>query len=369
MIDINEMRDLVIAANGLINADEPYTLYYDETNNIRRLHVRPDGFNVKAPTCFVLGGVAHAGPPGPLDIAGLRAAVRLQPSAKELKLAHLGRGDFLQLIASPKIASYLSWLADQGLFVHYQALDPLYWSSVDIIDSILTDETVAHMQRFHWELKNDLFTVLRPDLDQVAELFFRYGYPNVGRDRRGAFIGELRACLEAQEDRLPEFNYQVLKGVLQAGARVEALIYLEDEAPNTLIDSFSGFFIDRFSLFKNASHILDVEVEIQAKLKAVTLYDGDQVLQNYRFADSKAEPGVQISDPFVGLLGKFLTYIGGTDISALQRDRRGLTAVQRSNLAALNDLLDRSAAETPAFMQNILPLADMQRANAFLEGR
>ena len=38
-IDVNEVRDPLIAFNGLTRADDVYTFYYDETNNIRRLHV------------------------------------------------------------------------------------------------------------------------------------------------------------------------------------------------------------------------------------------------------------------------------------------------------------------------------------------
>jgi len=36
MIDVNHVRDPDIALHGLIRADERYTIYYDETNNIRR---------------------------------------------------------------------------------------------------------------------------------------------------------------------------------------------------------------------------------------------------------------------------------------------------------------------------------------------
>src|SRR3546814_19213560 len=56
MIDVNEMREPDIGSYGLTVADDVYTIYYDETNNIRRLHVRPDGLNVKEPACFVLAG-------------------------------------------------------------------------------------------------------------------------------------------------------------------------------------------------------------------------------------------------------------------------------------------------------------------------
>lgn len=60
MIDVNQIRDPNIAMYGLSGADEAYTIYYDETNNIRRLHVRPDGLNVGDPKCFVIAGIATA---------------------------------------------------------------------------------------------------------------------------------------------------------------------------------------------------------------------------------------------------------------------------------------------------------------------
>lgn len=52
-------------------------LYYDETNNHRRIRIRDDGLNVKPPLCFVLGGIVHAGPRRALPAAELRTALRL----------------------------------------------------------------------------------------------------------------------------------------------------------------------------------------------------------------------------------------------------------------------------------------------------
>lgn len=367
MTDFNPMRALIIEAYGLTNADAPYTLYYDETNNIRRLLVTPDGLNVREPMCFVLGGIAHSGPPKAFDMIGLRAAVKLQPSAKELKLEHLGKGPFLELLSSPRLAAFLGWLSDNGLFLHYAAVDPLYWSTVDIVDSILADDALRHLLECHALLKNDLYTVLRPDTAEVAEFYHRYSYPDVGA-RRGTFMRELRDLLEAREALLEPFNYQMLKGILDIGVRAASLPYLEDEKPNTLIDSFVDFFTQRFILFKNATHILDIERAIQERLADRPLFDGTRLLDNYRFVDSKAEPGVQISDPVAGLIGKFLTYLVQTDEKQLAADRAALTSQQFQNLSALNALLDRSNEETPAFLHKVMSLTDANREIAFLAG-
>ncbi|NEX91190.1 DUF3800 domain-containing protein [Caulobacter sp. 17J65-9] len=368
MADISRVRELTIQLHGLAKADAAYTLYYDETNNARRLHVTPDGFNVRDPACFVLGGVGHAGPPRPLDIAALHKAVRLQPTAKELKLEHLGGGDFLKLIGGQKVAAYLAWMKDQDLFVHYSAVDPVYWSTVDIVDAIISDDQMGHMTLFGGSLKDDLYTVLRIDLDHLADLYRRHGYPNIAQDAWPMFAGELLDILEAREELLDHFNYYTLKGVLQHAARGATLAYLEREAANTLIDSFVDFFAERFWLLKNATHVLDVEPFIRKRLDALDLCDGDRPITNFRFDDSKAEPGVQVSDPIVGLLGKFLTYIGRTDPEDLANDAQDLSPLQRANLSALNELLDRSAEENPAFMKNVMAATDLQRARDFLEG-
>jgi hypothetical protein len=52
MIDVNHIRDPDIALHELTRANECYTIYYDETNNIRRLHVRADGLNVGEPNAL-----------------------------------------------------------------------------------------------------------------------------------------------------------------------------------------------------------------------------------------------------------------------------------------------------------------------------
>ena len=69
-----------------------YTLYYDETNNIRRLTLTDSGLNHDALDCFVLGGIALEPGAALPDIAALRALLRIQESAPEMKLKHLVQG-------------------------------------------------------------------------------------------------------------------------------------------------------------------------------------------------------------------------------------------------------------------------------------
>ena len=98
-------------------------------------------------------------------------------------------------------------------------MDPLYWGLVDIVDSVISHDHLTHMQAYHCQLKNDLFTVLAADWADTATLFHLYDYPDVGRTDRAGFVGEVREKLEDRRGLLADFNYQVLKGVLDAGRR------------------------------------------------------------------------------------------------------------------------------------------------------
>lgn len=368
VIDVNMMRDLAIRLSGLTKINDLYTFYYDETNNIRRLHITDKGFNVGDPMCFVLGGVVHRGATRPLDVDGLKQKIRLQVTAKELKLAHLGKGGILQLLASPKIRLFLDWLIEEGLFVHYFALDPLYWSIVDIIDSIVTHDTLAHLQQFNRDLKDSLFTVLAEDMDDVAALFHRFGYPNVEPASRRLFLNELLCRVKDREDLLEGFNFHLLKGVLEASVSIESLIYLEDQTPYALINSFTEFYINRICLFKNSRHLLDVEEVVKTRMRGMSFRDGNKDLDNFLFVDSQNEFGVQVSDALVGLLGKLFSYITRTNHAQIIQDRNALTATQLETLDKLNALLDRSADEAVAFLEQVISLSSIRGAHFFLEG-
>jgi hypothetical protein len=366
MLDVNEIRRPAIALSGLTGVDRALTFHYDETNNIRRLLLTPEGLNVRTPQCFVLGGVVHPGPVPSLDFEDLRRAFGLQKSSLELKLEQLGKGDFLSLLNAPRIGQFLDWLSASGAFAHYQVLDPLYWSLVDVVDSIVTEDGNVQLMMIAPLLKNDLYTVLRGDVDGTAEMLGRYRYPDVGRTQRPAFVAELRDLLDARSDLLPGFNYQMLKGLLEIAAGLDSLPYLEDESPNILIDGFGDFYLHRLALFKNATHILDIETTIQTYLAGLDLCDGAMPLRNFSFVDSRAAPWVQVSDALAGLLGKLFTYASNTPVDDIEAALASLNARQRGALDMLIGFLDRSIEECAGFAHYVVSLEDHQRRAAIL---
>lgn len=367
MTDANEIRDREIALHGLVKADERYTLYYDETNNIRRLHIAGGNLNVREPRSFVIGGVGHLGQRGELDIQELRRRLRIQKTALEIKLEHVAKGNFLDLLKDKKLEIFFRWLIEESLFIHYSTLDPMYWSIVDIIESILaTRREEAHLMS-NWALKDALYTILRHDHQDTVALFSRYSYPNVGRERAREFLAEIRERLDARSNLLDHVSAMMLNGFLQVGEQLGSLAFLEDETPNVLISGFGAFFVQRICVFKNASHIFDVEKVVQDYIDGLDLVDGDHSLNNYRFAISHDEPAIQISDIVVGVLGKFYSMLQQGTWEENVQMRRNLNPRQEVSLSLLRRIRDRSIEQNSAFAHVVLSLEDRRREALWLD--
>jgi hypothetical protein len=283
VLDIDKFRDQIINMHGLSGADGDYTFYHDETNNTKKLRINAQGFNVAELTVFVLGGIVHEGAPRALDIGALRRAMRIQASAKEIKLTHVAKGSFLEILQAKRLTTFLRWIAESGLTIHYRSLDPLYWSIVDIIDSILARLPNPMLIAHHELLKGDLMLILRADLQLTIDLFRRYKYPSLDAAARRPFLDELLGLLERNGALLPDFNVMMLKGTLQAGRQLDDLVFIENNEPHELIDNFSMFYVTRI-----LAHLERDDLGASTKCKADLLLRPDACTETDRMDRDKA---------------------------------------------------------------------------------
>ena len=140
-IDYTSLRESSILLysymNPNLNFDTDWIFYYDETNNFKKLHIKDrTDFNVNIENNFVLGGLCHDLSIN-IDESLIFSNIPLQKSAKEVKLKHIANGSFLEILKSTKLTVFMENIIKMPLYIHYQSLNPLYYSLVDIIDSIL----------------------------------------------------------------------------------------------------------------------------------------------------------------------------------------------------------------------------------------
>ena len=113
-IDVNNFRKNVL--KQLRGANDKFVIYYDEINNIRKLHLKKDGPNDKSMKNFVLGGIAHRALTSLTGEAELRSALRIQESAVEFKFEHIAKGDYMDVLNSGKLTTVFNYLLKMNIF-------------------------------------------------------------------------------------------------------------------------------------------------------------------------------------------------------------------------------------------------------------
>jgi len=362
--DAEKMRELEIRMHGLLNVDEKFTFYYDETNNIGKLYIsETDELNVNELGNFVLGGVLLPHGAEKPNQEQLRTSLQLQATVTELKLKHIGRGDFLSILSSPKLTTYLEWLNSSGLIVHYQQIDLFYWSIVDIIDSILMG--IPDLKVNPFALKNDLYEVVKAHRDTVIAIFSKYNYPDITKENKHNFLSAFLDLIERNEANLEHFNLYMLKGLFQIALKLVELPFIEGYPAKKLIENFYPFYFSRILFFKNSTHIFDENAQIQKH------FENDEFVSSiakgkYSFTRSHDEPLIQISDIFSGFIGKMYSYLTHFSAEEIQEAKKDMNEVSMKNLSLLGILLSKAEEVSLALIKHVASQNDIEKLSLLL---
>lgn len=341
-------------------------MFYDETNNIRRLTLSEVGLNAPENRSFVLAGIALQPGQRIENIDTLRAKLQIQANAAEIKFRHVAQGDYEAVLSSHRLNSFLTWLLDEGILIHYSTLNVLYWSLVDIIESLMADNASA-VSAYHLHLKSELYDVVTRSPAEFMLLLHSFGYPNVGRNSIRAFLGAVSDFIDRHSPENRNDGTMLLKQTLRQAIQMDELVFLHDNEPGELIKDFSMFFLRSVYVFRNASHTFDRETNIEKVLQSVEVRDGQRRI-DYQFVDSRDNVCVQLSDVVAGLVGKHYSYVQSHSIAILKTRKAGFSELQKQNLSLLKELIDRSDTESDGFCHSINPLDSNFKNNVFLHG-
>lgn len=352
-----EIAETVVATriaqlmNPRIDFDTAYNFYYDETNNIKTFYVKENDFNFTFTANFVLGGIVYQGDQP--EVQPLIDSFKLQKTAKEVKFSHIAFGNFLNCLKSHKLKLYLQFLKDSNIYVHYSSLNILYWSIVDIVDSaILSSDSAKELGlTFANQLKNDLYKLARLEIDAVIELFYKFAYPNIKEQDVINFVEELTNIFEPYLD-TEEFHFglESLRQILKEAKKKGSLPFIMDEEDYVLLEDFSQFYLRPIYTFKGSTHVFDNEDSIKDILKDYRILDNGNEIKNYSFVDSQDNSLTQLSDIFVGFMGKFTQYRNTHTIEEITADIQLMTQLQLDNLNLFIDVINKSDQKNPAFL-------------------
>ncbi|SHJ08394.1 DUF3800 domain-containing protein [Cycloclasticus pugetii] len=370
--DVNEMRKPFIEYEKLECVDDEFTFYYDESNNIRKLHLTSKGLNVEKSCNFVLAGIVHRGECHSADFELLKKSLCLQKSAKEIKLKHIGKGSFESILKSEKLNTLLQWLLDNDFYIHYFSLNVLYWSIVDIVDSVI--ENLNHVERqffiqAHMLVKSDLYKVIVSNESLFLEKLRDFEYPNIKSDRVGEFANFLVSFVKGNSEALSEDRKYLLNKFMEGAEGSTELFFIMNEKDHILISDFFIYYLRNTYLFKNSKHFFDEEKEIEAIFNKYDLVDQGVIINNYSFVNSEEMLEVQVSDVLAGLLGKYSTFLSDTGKDQIKIIKNNLSQQQLSNLNLLEKLIDKSDAVSRGFFYRCVSEDEYLKNNYFMHGQ
>ncbi len=363
VIDANEFRKGV--REVIKDRDEAFSFFYDETNNIRRLFLTELGTNAPELRNFVLAGIVLKPDQQFPDISELNRELRLDVSATELKFKHVGRGSYEDILGSWRIEAVLKWLQAHEILAHYSNLNVLFWTLIDIVESLWEDPRFKQYSPYDAELKGELYFVVQKNVDAFLKLLHRHSYPNLTRSGIRAFYQDVAQfwTTHAPHHRSP--GAKLIHAILGRVDNQSPMTFLTDNEDGLVIKDFSIFFLRSIYLFKNSSHTFDRETNVEKALSRVEVMDNGRLV-DYRFVDSKSDARIQISDVICGLIGRHFNFVQDCSMTELRSMKANLTARQQSNLSLLKGLIDRSDAQSNGFCQATIPGDSHWKNNLFL---
>lgn len=354
-INVEDQKDTVWKLNGIKPFNEEMTFYYDESGNCRKFYLTDNGFNdpeaIKGD--FVLAGIAHNGKSYEIDLVSLHEALEYKEGQKELKFKHLyhNSADFVSFMGSKRATEFLEWLDKSGLYIHYSALNNLFYSLVDIVDSLWETHPMCIM--YFWDIKNALYDFTIEHQDEVIDILIRHTYPDV-KDTV-SFCYELCDLISKYNDDSiynPGFFLELFRQMLKAAGKMGKLPFIQDNEPNMLIKEYYLFYLEGCEIFSKSLHIFDEEKAVEKNLSNIQLYEHGKILNHYKFVKSHENIFVQISDMIAGLLRRLFIFLDEKSIGEIKSLAEKLNENQINNFNILWRLISRSDEKSPLLIKN-----------------
>lgn len=353
-MDVDEYRNMISEFSDLPLFDEKYSFYYDETGNVRKFRLTENGVNAEEGIAndFILGGVLFKGDTPPCDVDRLFDELRV--NASEIKFRTLaGRGAyFWTAIGKKPIQQFLSWLDSSGLYVHYATLNNMYFSVVDIVDSLFAAQPQFNFG-LEWAqaLKASLHRFVINHMDEILPILHGYNYPSLDKEDIKNFCYELSDLIQSYGDE--DFYLENLRQLLKANGRKGELVFIEDNTPGLLVEEYFGLRDGRCAFYKDSLHYFDEEAEAELALKNTIYTLKGEKLSNFKYINSKNERLIQISDVWVGLLGKLFAELDQSTPEMIISKMESLTQEQKECIRIINSLVDRAERLHRGLIQSV----------------
>lgn len=369
---MSESIDIWEAANrGYIDPSPTcgWTIFYDETNNSRKLTLNADGdlFVNDGRALFhdfILGGVAVPDVIW-IEIDDLKAELNI-PSNVELKSKSFFKtNDFVYDFGGKRIKTLLKWIIDQGLFIHFYCFDSVYDAVIEVVDESIDTVGGRAVMIYHREMKDQMYELVMEHLCEFLHILDKYGYPRINSIDRFRFCQEIVSLIQANisDDNL---YLEILKHNLKSASKKDADCIFGIEDSKTIISDYSRVYWYCMMNAPAAHHIFDHEFYVERKMSSMELLSQGKPCNTFEFRDSKEISLIQVSDGVVGMLSKvfgWIDYSTDDQIEVMSEDAN----FPLESFYMLNALIDRTNNYCPYLITNYVATSKTSRRFAVID--
>lgn len=338
-------------------------LYLDETNNFRKLYLTQAGANNQFENLnFVLGGIACI-EKEIIDYNELLKVIGLK-NIKEFKLKTLSSStDFCEIIKSNKLRNLFTWINNNKNFVvNLFTLNYAFYLITDIVDEALEQYNNIDMYiMMHLQLKNALYESIKPYFNEFISILYKYEYPNIAKEKIREFSESVMSFvedlqyqneLEVEDD----FSVEFLRQIIKSMRNKKEFNFLTNNENGEIISNYSFCYSTQILKYPNAQLLFDNEEHIKS---LVEKFMEDKT--NYKFADSKDNAFLQVSDVIVGFYSKLISFLEKNDIEEIQYLVSEFNDTQKNNLKIFFEIENYSASVCEALLHNLQPNANRKK--------
>lgn len=369
VIDVDRFLNDVEELNDLKGLDVPMTFFYDESGNVRVFRLASGSVNSEDALKgdFLLAGVAFEGEKSTTNLSELWRKLNIQKSVKEVKFKHLysNSRSFLEFMDKERTSVFLSFLLESDLYLHFASMNNLYYSIVDIIDSLWEEFPQCFI--YCDEIKSEFFNFCQMNQTEIISLMIKYNYPDVkGQKEFCITLAEMIGVYNDSSE--PEgFPLEMLRQMLKFAAQTDGLPFLQDNIPNVLIDDYYEIYINRCCTFPESKHYFDEEPQVQKEFEMISLIKSGEEICNYEFINSKNSCYIQLSDIVAGFLRKLFVFLDDALLENIIIFPNELTDVQKNNFRMIRDLFRKSEEKNELLIMNINSRINVNCRGALLE--
>lgn len=363
----HSFEDIEVMDNYESESSSKLHLYFDESNNGRKLQIKNGKLNLENWVIFTLGGIGLAENSSIDDWDVFRKLLNINSNADEVHFAQVAKGALPNVLKSLKLKNYFKWLIKNKYVIHFTVVDVMYWATLDIVDSLIHEADVPSAPLIHRELKTEFLKFFIESKKEFVTVFDQLNFPNIAAGTESRFIKELSRLIPKKFQGYNDIQIALSFMISSLIDKDVKLPLFKENENGVLVNDLAGFFMHIAKVHYEKPKTFDEETSVMEILRNSADNDFENSL-NIKFRKSDDEPGIQLSDVLSGFLRVYFTFICRLSLDEIKEFKSNLNHDQLEVLNLFRTLIDNSDELDPTLLFSVLSIDTWNAHEALLWG-